>query len=303
MQHMLPLKPMVCRSALNNLSKSRKKLPYSWDLNIYRGCMHRCSYCYAVYSHKYLSPGGFYDNIYVKTNIAELLERELASPSWKREIVNIGGVTDCYQSAEAEYKIMPQVLKLFIKYKSPVIISTKSDLILRDYELIDQLSRVAYVNIASTITVMDEDVRAKMEPGAPQAQRRFEMLKAFSKTEASTGVHMMPIVPYITDSYENIDTLFACAKASGVAYLLTGSLYLRGPTRKVFFDFVKEGFPHLYTQLLSLYRNGSLDKDYKTGLYGVVRQIREKYSLYGDYSGYMREKQPKTAKCEQLTLF
>ena len=124
-------KEITCASACNKL---KRKIPYGWDLNIYRGCEHECRYCYAMYSNEYLGSGDYFEEIYVKTNIAEQLEKELSSPNWKREVVNIGGVTDSYQPAESIYKQMPDILKLMIRYKTPCIISTKSDLILRDYD-------------------------------------------------------------------------------------------------------------------------------------------------------------------------
>ena len=112
----MPIKEMTCESALNKL---KRKVPFGWDLNIYRGCSHACNYCYAIYSHQYLNSDGFYDDIFVKTNIVEQLEKELSSPSWKREVINIGGVTDSYQRAEETYQFMPRILKLLIKYKTP----------------------------------------------------------------------------------------------------------------------------------------------------------------------------------------
>jgi DNA repair photolyase len=131
-------------------------LPYRWDLNIYRGCEHRCVYCYALYSHKYLDDSKFYENIYYKENIVESLEEQLKSPSWKGEVISIGTVCDSYQPLEREKKFMPEILKVLIKYKNPRVISTKSDLILRDIELIDELSKVTYVGLAVTITTTDE---------------------------------------------------------------------------------------------------------------------------------------------------
>jgi len=162
-----------CTSALNKL---KRKIPYEWDLNIYRGCQHGCKYCYAIYSHKYLNDEEYFYNIYVKTNIVEKLEKELRHSSWKREVVNIGGVTDSYQPAENKYKLMPEILKLLIKYKTPAIISTKSDLILRDFDLIDELSKITYINIAATITTTDENLRKKIEPQGCESNKRFEML-------------------------------------------------------------------------------------------------------------------------------
>gem|GEM_PF-3853937 len=89
-------------------------MPYRWDLNIYRGCQHGCKYCYAVYSHKYLDSVDFFTDIHIKTNIVDELEKELRNNSWKREVVNIGGITDSYQPVEDKYKLMPEILKLFI---------------------------------------------------------------------------------------------------------------------------------------------------------------------------------------------
>ena len=166
---------ITCTQALNTLHSRR--LPYSWDLNIYRGCAHKCEYCFALYTQDYMPDNDFFDTIYIKTNVVEQLEKQLASPSWQREIVNIGGVTDSYQPIEKERKMMPDILKLLIKYRTPCIISTKSDLILRDFDLIAELASITYVNVAATITCMDENVRQKIEPGGVPSLRRFQMLK------------------------------------------------------------------------------------------------------------------------------
>lgn len=279
--------PITCESALNKL---RRKIPYGWDLNIYRGCEHGCKYCYAIYSHDYLKDGRFFEHVYVKNNILEHLEKELRSPFWKREIVNIGGVTDSYQPAEATYQLMPEILKLLIRYKTPAIISTKSDLILRDYDLIDELSRITYVNVAATIITADEDIRHHIEPNGCASSRRFVVLKEFRKTNASTGLHMMPIIPFLTDSAENIESLFAQAKDAGVYYVLPGCLYLRGKTRPYFFNFIQSVFPGLYEELSNLYKTGGAGKNYKNELYGRVNFLRNKYGLSNSYSAPIKAK-------------
>ena len=292
-------KEINCDNALNKL---QRKMPYTWDLNLFRGCEHGCKYCYAMYSHEYLNSENFFSDIHIKTNVVEQLEKQLRHSSWKREIVNIGGVTDSYQPAEAEYKLMPEVLKLLIKYKTPAIISTKSDLILRDYDLIDELSNITYVNIAATITTMDESVRRQIEPKGVESNKRFEMLKAFRKTNASIGLHVMPIIPYLTDSYVNIDALFSNAKESNVHYVLPGTLYLRGQTRAVFLNFIKKEFPSLHSKLLALYKTGGADKEYKNKLYLMVNELRDKYGLSSSYTNLMKEKMMKP-EFEQIKLF
>ncbi len=276
------------KSALNKL---KRKIPYGWDLNIYRGCRHGCHYCYAMYSHEHIdSAKNFHKDIYVKTNIVEELEKQLKSDNWKREVINIGGVTDSYQPAEEKYQLMPGILKLLIKYKTPAIISTKSSLISRDYELIDELSRITYINIATTITTVDEDIRKLIEPESAESMRRFGVLKEFRKTNASIGLHIMPIIPLITDDEKNFDTMFSMAKECGVHYVLPGTLYLRGRTRQHFFDFIQTEYPHLFNEFKALYKTGGAGKEYKNTLYKMVNRLRDKYGLSGSYMKVMREK-------------
>ncbi|EEG79095.1 SPL family radical SAM protein [Dethiobacter alkaliphilus] len=284
------VEPITAQSALNKL---KRKIPYGWDLNIYRGCEHACQYCYAMYSHKHLGDKNFFQDICVKENIVELLEKELSADSWQREVINIGGVTDSYQPAEQDLKLMPQILKLLIKYKTPAIISTKSNLVLRDYDLIDELSRITYVNIAATITTMDGAIREKVEPGSATSIQRFEVLKTFRKTNASTGLHVMPIIPRITDNESNFTQMFEAAKTSNVHYVLPGTLYLRGSTRKHFFAFIEREFPHLTAELSTIYKTGGADKAYKTKLYEMVNRLRTKYNLSSSYMAPMKEKLPK----------
>ncbi|HYE84382.1 MAG TPA: radical SAM protein [Clostridia bacterium] len=287
MQENISIDRMEVKSALTKL---KRKIPYGWDLNIYRGCQHGCQYCYAMYSHQYIGNSGFFKDIYVKENIVEQLEKELGSDSWKREIINIGGVTDSYQPVEADYRLMPQILKLLIKYKTPAIISTKSKLILKDYDLIDELSRITYVNVAATITTMDEAVRERIEPGGSTSLKRFEVLREFRKTNASTGLHVMPIIPYITDSEENFDRMFSIAAECGVHYVLPGTLYLRGTTYKNFVAFIEKEFKDIQAEFKKLYKTGGADKAYKNTLYEMVNRLRDKYNLSSSYTKPMKEK-------------
>ena len=276
--------------------------PFNWDMNIYRGCEHGCVYCFAMYSHSYLGSEQYFDDIFIKTNIVDRLEKQFSSPSWKREVVSIGGVTDSYQPIEEKYRLMPDILRLFIKYKNPCIISTKSDLILRDYDLIAELASITYVNIAATITSMDESIRKKIEPGSVPSARRFNMLKEFSKTGASVGLHCMPIIPYLTDSRENLEALFSCGKECSASYVIPDALNLRGRTRQAFCDFLRREYPELCKPYAELYKTGSLDKEYKRALYAKVHELRTKYGLPVNYRAQMDTKL-KQAEGVQLSLF
>lgn len=287
------IREICCKTAINRV----RGLPYTMDLNIYRGCGHGCRYCFALYSHDYLEGGDFYRDIFVKKNIVEVLERELRNPKINRGIINIGGVTDSYQPAEAEVKLMPQILKLMIQHKTPVIISTKSDLILRDIDLIAELAQVSQVNVAATVTAMDENVRKMLEPGGVSSQRRLEMLRQMKQAGATVGVHMMPLVPLLTDTQENIESLFAAAEEYG-DYAIVCAMNLRGRTRKSFFAFVRQCYPYLLGQLQELYREGHLNREYKKAMYAKVKLALSKHKVSMNY----RVIHPRE-EFEQISLF
>jgi DNA repair photolyase len=288
--------------ALNKIkSTSKLALPFHWDLNIYRGCEHGCSYCYAIYSHSYLKEKeeyssaeekncSFFRRICVKTNIAEALEKELGKKTWKKELINIGGVCDSYQPAEENYKLMREVLAVMIEYENPITISTKSDLILRDYNLLKELSELTYVNIAVTVTTMDEKLRSLLEPLASSSEKRFSVLRAFKNTNAATGLHMMPILPFLTDTPQNLEQIVSVAAECKVDYFLPVVLYLRGETRNHFFNFLKLNYPELLDPYRSLYAKGGIDKTYKAEIYKMFKPLIEKYHMSGDYMKPLKTK-------------
>lgn len=280
----------ACKSPMNHIKTSR--LPYHWDLNIYRGCEHNCEYCFAMYTHQYMDDTDFFHHIYVKTNIIEQLEKKLSSKTWKNEIINLGGVTDNYQNAEKQYKIMPEILKLMIKYKNPIIISTKSTLILRDIELLKQLSEVATVNIAFTITTLDEHLAKKIEPGASPPLDRLKALKKIKEeTNAIIGIHMMPLIPYITATENNIDTLLHVAALIHSDYCIPSLLGLRGKTRTSFFQFLKQTYPTIYPKVYKLYQNKELKQNYKKEFYFLLNKIQKKYNISFNYKKPLLEKE------------
>ena len=286
------------KKALNRLNS--KFLPYKWDLNVYRGCSHRCQYCYALYSHKYLENGkNFFDTIYVKTNIVEALEKQLSSKRWKHEVINLGGVTDSYQPIEEKYQLMREILKLMIKYKTPIVISTKSDLILRDIDLLTELAKIVSVNVAVTITTMDENIRKKIEPGAKPSQKRLEVLKQLKGKNIGLGLHFMPILPMITDGEENMENIFREVSQVPIDYIICGFLNLRSATRVNFLDFIKRYFPNLFDNYLKLYQSPFISKDYAKNVYEKIWRLKKKYNINGDYKK-MLPKEEKIAK--QLNL-
>lgn len=291
------VKEIEVKKALNKLNSNF--LPYNWDLNVYRGCMHRCQYCYALYSHKFLDNKNFFDDIYVKKNVVESIEKQLSSKRWKREVINLGGVTDNYQPIEAKYGLMREVLKLMIKYKNPITISTKSDLILRDVDLLTDLAKVTMVNVAATITTMNEDIRKKIEPGATPSLNRLKMLQQLKNKDIGLGLHFMPILPMITDSEENIESVFSEVSKIPVDYIICGMLNLRSSTKINFLEFIKKSFPDYYEDYLEMYKGSFVQKEYSTKIYQKIGKLKEKYNLSSNYKRFL----PKEEKTLQLELF
>ena len=280
------------------LHKVKGNFPFNWDLNVYRGCGHGCVYCYALYSHDYLKPNeDFYGNLYVKENLAEVLDKEFSKKSWKGERVNLGGVTDSYQPLEKSVKIMPDILKVFIKHRNPLTISTKSDLILRDIVLYERLASLTTVNISVTITTPDESVRKLIEPFGAKSIDRFQVLKEFAKISVSRGLHLMPVIPTLTDKYDDLEQLFLKAAESHVDYLLTGKLYLRGKTRPRFIDFMRTRYPELFREFSRIFTHEESKREYSQKLYEKIGLLRRKYTIKSTY------KQPVTEVYGQQSLF
>jgi DNA repair photolyase len=287
-------KSITCKTALNPLNSSY--LPYRWDLNIYRGCAHRCRYCYALYSHEYLGAGDFFGEIFIKENIAEMLEKKLYSRNWKHETVNLGGVTDSYQPIEADRKLMPDILRLLIKYRTPASISTKSVLILRDLPLYEELDKVAGVDIAFSITCHDESIRKKIEPASASSAARFEALREINRAGIRSGILFMPVLPFITDSEQNVRAIYRNAQESGAEFVIPGLLNLRGATRGHFLNFIRNTFPDLYPRYQKHYGSRAERTPYRNAFYHMLAEIKNAYPL-------RRKKHVRISGQKQLELF
>jgi DNA repair photolyase len=270
--------------AKSALSKHEHEFPTVWDVNPYRGCTIGCRYCFAQYSHQYLGLPDFFKDIVVKTNIAEQLFIELRKKSWQGEHIKLGGISDIYQHAEKKYELLPRLIDTLKKTRNPVFIQTKSILILRDFEIIKELAKYTTVDIATSISTFDESVRKIIEPGAPSALERMEMLHAFSGVCRKTIVSFMPVIPLLGDTDENLDTAFRLTKEFNLDTIIAYPLHLRGKLKIPFLKLVESHFPALYPRFEALYKTADLDAAYASGLFQKISKLREKYQLYGSYS-------------------
>ncbi len=282
------------------IHKHNKAFPVLHDLNPYRGCTIGCKYCFAQYSHFYLGLDNFFRDIIVKTNTAQCLDIELYKKHKRKEQIKIGGVTDAYQALEKKYRLMPEILKILKKYKVPVFISTKSDLILRDFELIKQLADVTTVDIAVSISCFDEKNAKIFEPAAVTPSKRIELLGEFADICRSVSVLNMPIIPYISDSYEELEQIFELSKKSKANNIISFPLHLRNQkVKNNLFEIVKKEFPQKAQKFINLYKNSSTpDEAYTLSLKEKLFSLRNKYNLFNTYTP-LKQKAPPV----QLQLF
>ena len=150
-------------------------LPFRYGTNTYRGCEHNCIYCNARYTHEYLglSTIEFAHRIIVKDNAVEILDKEFSREKWKKRLtVNLSTVTDPYQPVEREFKITREVLEVFLKHHNALIVTTKSDLVLRDLDILREIAQTGFLNVLITLPTLDEELRKKIEPNAPSVKTR-----------------------------------------------------------------------------------------------------------------------------------
>lgn len=247
--------------------------PYTYDLNIYRGCAHRCCYCYAIHSHKFLDDQNFYENIYYKSNIAEKLDEAFSKTDFSSQLVGVGTVCDSYQPIEKELELTGNCLKIFLKHGVSIYLSTKSELILRDVDLLAELSKKTPICLCVSITTLDEELGKKLEPGVPSPNL--------------VGVHLMPIIPFITDSLENIEKIFLLAKENNLDFVIYSPLNLIGETKKQFLNFIIDNFPENYEKIKNLYSNSKKLSEYikniKREIYLIKKKIGFKNKYIKDY--------------------
>lgn len=233
-----------CKSALNRVTG----MPFKWSLNPYRGCVHACHYCYARETHTFLGLNAdrdFEQQVFAKSNIAEVLDRELSKPGWAGEPIAIGTATDAYQPVEKRFRLTRACIEVLLKHRNPFSVVTKSSLIERDLELLSAFPDPAAIHIYFTVTTMDKEISERIEPGAFPSGVRLRALETLARAGVTCGVMMAPVIPGINDSREEIDQVAAAAASAGARSFWAGPLRLAPPVRDHFYGFLQREFPEL----------------------------------------------------------
>jgi DNA repair photolyase len=281
---------VTCRSALNRV----KGMPFKWTLNPYRGCTHACHYCFARRYHTQFELGSddeFSSVIFVKTNFADVLRRELDRPTWVRDVVALGTATDPYQPIEGHYKLTRRSIEALLAARNPVGIVTKGPMIVRDADLLADLSRVTDCTVCVSVPTVDEDAWRALEPGTSHPLQRLRAVRRLRDAGVKAGVLMAPVVPGFTTRKSQLEATIKAAADHGAAFMGANVMYLKGGTRDHFMGFLAREFPHMVDGYDRLYAGAYASKDYVKAVRAMIDTLQQRYDL--------RQRRPRNEDAEK----
>jgi DNA repair photolyase len=270
-----------CRSALNSV----KGMPFNWTLNPYRGCTHGCHYCYARRYHAQFELGAddeFASIIFVKTNLVEVLRRELRRPGWTNETVAVGTATDCYQPIEGFYKLTRRALEAFVDFGTPTSVVTKGPMVVRDKDILADLSARTDVTVCVSVPCVDEDVWRELEPGTAHPLQRLRAVRELVDSGIRAGVLMNPIVPGISSKPALLERTVKAIADHGARFIGCNVMYLQDGTRDHFMRWLSHEHADLVDAYDRLYVRKYPPTGYTAEVKNVIGTLKKKYGVAGD---------------------
>jgi len=302
--HKIEYFTLPAKSILNRCTGTR--MPFTWTINPYRGCEFACKYCYARYTHEFMELRDGLDferKIYVKDHAAELLSQELRHVKYGEDIA-IGTATDPYQPAERKFEITRGILQELAKHTELDLgIVTKSDLVVRDIDVLQEISRKNRLFVNLTVTTLKTDLARILEPRAPRPDLRLDAVNRLVRAGIQAGVICAPVLPGITDAPRDLEALVnATAQVKG-KYIFANPLFLKPCSAAVFMPFLEKEFPELAQSYRQRYQDKAfLPKAYGSRLSQLMQRLRVKYGIYNSYERYDK-RPPLSKKAAQLSLF
>ena len=245
-----------CRTALNRV----RGMPFAWSLNPYMGCVHRCTFCYVrAFERRADRPSGqrYGQSIRVKVNVAQVLRRELARPSWPGESVVIGAATDPYQPAEGRYRLTRACLEALAEVANPFSLITRGPLVVRDVDILCEAASRAEVSVDFSVPTLDGEVWRRTEPGTAPPRQRLRALRMLVDAGIRAGVGMAPILPGLSDHPEQLAEVVRSARDAGATHVWCNVLNLRPGTREHFLACLADDWPELLPMYERLYARGA----------------------------------------------
>jgi DNA repair photolyase len=280
------------KSALNHVP-GESSMPFPYTINPYRGCSHSCRYCFARKTHEWLEldAGRDFDTqVVVKTNLVDVLRRELARPSWTREHVALGTNTDPYQRAEGRYKLMPGVIRALAESGTPFSILTKGTLLRRDVPLLAEAALDVPVGLGVSMAIWDDELHAGLEPGVPSPRARLDLVKTLADAGLPCGVFLAPVLPGLTDGTAHLDDALGAIAAVGATGVTVIPLHLRPGAREWFMAWLSREHAELVPRYEQLYaRRAYVPAEYRTWLSQRVAPLLAKHGLDRQKGGAARQ--------------
>lgn len=260
-----------------------RRVPFQWSVNPYRGCEYGCKYCYARYTHEFMERrdlDAFETEIYAKDWDAAAFREELRAVK-PGQMIGIGTATDPYQPAERKFLRTREVLETLLAVRGvSIFITSKSNLIPRDIDLLQRLSKSNQVGVTLTVTTMKRELARLLEPFAPRPDLRMQAVAELGSAGISVGVISNPVLPLITDSEENLESVARAAKAAGAQQWGANVLFLKPCAQRVFFPFLAERFPDYLGRYEASFANSAyLRGKYPERIRDLVRRIRERVGI------------------------
>jgi len=293
------------KSLLNRCTSAR--MPFTWTINPYRGCEFACKYCYARYTHEFMEMRDgveFEQKIYVKQHAANLLRQELRQVKPGEEIA-IGTATDPYQPAERKFEVTRAIMEELARHSDLELgIVTKSNLVLRDIDLLQQISKSNRVFVNLTVTTLDAELARRLEPRAPRPDLRIDAVRELNRAGVNAGVICAPVLPGITDAPKSLEAVVRATAEAGGKYIFANPLFLKPCSAAVFLPFVEKEFPHLLETYQKRYADRAfLPKAYGKRLSELMAKLRAKYGIRNSYERYSKKTHPVLAAPAQMDLF
>jgi len=254
-----------CKSVLNRVHG----MPFAWSINPYQGCYHQCVFCYARSTHAYREldgVGAWGTQLRAKTNAPAVLRRELARPAWRNEDVAIGTATDPYQAVEGRYRITRGILGELARAGTPGHLITRSPLIVRDLDVLKDLSAAAAFSVCVSLPTLDAALAHRIEPTVAPPAQRLRAVRRLADAGIRVGVAIAPVLPHLTDDRATLEGVLRAAADAGASFAWHGVLNLGDVTRDAFFGYLDAEQPQLVGAYRAMYRARYAPAAYVRGL-------------------------------------
>ena len=287
------------KKILQKVSHGEEWFGIDYNMNLYKGCCHKCIYCDSRSNCYQVEE---FDRVRAKKNEIEILNQELKSKR-KKGVIGIGAMSDTYNPFEREYEITRKALKLISYYNFGVSIETKSNLITRDIDIFNEINSKTDVILKFTITTANDELSKKIEPNVCVSSDRLKAMKNLSDNGLFVGTLLTPIIPFITDSEENIRNVIKLSAKNGAKFVFSmGGVTLRENQREYFYEQLDKTFPGLKEKYIKTYGNNYFCYPLNNNLESIFKEECKKYGLLYKMQDIIKAYKKENSEQEQLTF-